>query len=125
MRLTDRAVAAGFRLIALGTVGSTNTEARQRARAGERGPLWLTAAAQTEGRGRMARSWISPAGNLYASLLLSDPSPFDRAPELAFVAALAVRDAVGATVPGLAKRVTLKWPNDVLIGARKFSGILI
>jgi len=80
MQLDPIAAAAGVRLEALGTAGSTNTEARIRGERGERGPLWITALTQTAGRGRMDRAWASPPGNLYASLLLSDPSPFDRAP---------------------------------------------
>lgn len=125
MQLDPIAVEAGVRLVALGTIGSTNKEARIRAQGGETGPLWITAVAQTEGSGRMDRSWVSPAGNLYASLLLSDPSPFERAPELAFVAALALRDAIIAEVPTLAPQLGFKWPNDLLLAGDKCAGILI
>ena len=125
MQLDAIAVAAGVRLLALGTVGSTNQEARIRAQRGERAPLWITAVAQSQGRGRMARSWSSPPGNLYASLLLFDPSPFERAPELAFVTALALRDAIAAQAPALAPKLAFKWPNDVLLGGEKCAGILI
>ena len=76
MQLDPIAVNAGVRLESLGTTGSTNAEARLRAQQGEGGPLWITATAQTQGRGRHGRIWISPPGNLYASLLLRDPSPF-------------------------------------------------
>jgi BirA family transcriptional regulator, biotin operon repressor / biotin---[acetyl-CoA-carboxylase] ligase len=125
MQLDPIAVDAGMRLEALAATGSTNAEARQRARRGETGPLWITAAEQTQGRGRRGRVWISPPGNLYASLLLTDPSPFDRAPELAFVAVLALRDAIVADVPALAPELRFKWPNDLLLFARKCAGILI
>jgi BirA family biotin operon repressor/biotin-[acetyl-CoA-carboxylase] ligase len=125
MQLDPIAVASGARLLALANVGSTNEEARLRARRGERGPLWITAAAQTAGRGRLDRSWVSPEGNLYASLLLSEPSPLERAPELGFVAALALRDAVVALAPALAPRLRFKWPNDLLHGRDKCAGILI
>jgi BirA family biotin operon repressor/biotin-[acetyl-CoA-carboxylase] ligase len=125
MQLDPIALDAGVRLLALGTIGSTNKEARIRAQRGERGPLWITAAAQTAGRGRMDRSWVSPEGNLYASLLLSDPSPFERAPELAFVAAVALRDAIAAEVLALAPQLAFKWPNDLLLGGEKCAGILI
>ena len=57
------------------TLGSTNAEALARARAGERGPLWITAETQTAGRGRRGSQWVSPPGNLYATLLLTEPSP--------------------------------------------------
>jgi BirA family biotin operon repressor/biotin-[acetyl-CoA-carboxylase] ligase len=125
MQLHPTAAAAGARLIALDTIGSTNAEALARAQAGETGPLWVTAKRQTAGRGRRGRVWVSEPGNLYASLLLSDPAPPERFPELSLVAALAVHDAVGGRVPGLAARVVLKWPNDLLIDRNKFAGILV
>jgi BirA family biotin operon repressor/biotin-[acetyl-CoA-carboxylase] ligase len=125
MQLDPSAIAAGVRLAALATIESTNKEALNRARQGERGPLWVTAAAQTAGRGRIDRSWASPAGNLYASLVLCEPASFERAPELTFVAALAVRDAVAAEAPPLAPQLWLKWPNDLLLAGEKCAGILI
>jgi BirA family biotin operon repressor/biotin-[acetyl-CoA-carboxylase] ligase len=125
MQLDPIAAAAGVRLVCLATAGSTNNEARIRARQGERAPLWIVAEAQTEGRGRMNRSWASPPGNLYASLLLREPSPSERAPELAFVTALAVRDAITTEGPELAAQLAFKWPNDVLLAGDKCAGILI
>jgi BirA family biotin operon repressor/biotin-[acetyl-CoA-carboxylase] ligase len=125
MELDPSAVNAGVRLVALETIGSTNSEARSRAQRGDKGPLWITAAAQTEGRGRGGRSWSSPPGNLYASLLLPNPSATERAPELAFVTALALRDAIVAEAPALAPRLALKWPNDLLLAGEKCAGILI
>jgi BirA family biotin operon repressor/biotin-[acetyl-CoA-carboxylase] ligase len=125
MKLDPAAAAAGVRLIERETVGSTNTEALALARAGERGPLWITARHQSAGRGRRGRVWVSEPGNLYASLLLTDPSPADRAAELSFVAALAVHDVIVAIAPEGAVRLALKWPNDVLVDGKKISGILI
>ncbi len=125
MQLDPIAVNAGWRFESLGTTGSTNAEARLRAQQGERGPLWITATTQTQGRGRHGRSWISPPGNLYASLLLTDPSPFEQAPQLAFVAALALRDAVAREANALAPQLKFKWPNDLLLHERKCAGILI
>jgi len=130
MRLDPIAVKAGVRLESLGTTASTNAEARLRAQRGENGPLWITATTQTQGRGRHGRVWISPPGNLYASLLLRDPSAFEDAPQLALVAALALRDAVALEAKTLeantlASRLKLKWPNDLLLDGRKCAGILI
>jgi BirA family transcriptional regulator, biotin operon repressor / biotin---[acetyl-CoA-carboxylase] ligase len=125
MRLDPLAVTEGVRLVALGTIDSTNIEARRRAAAGEPGPSWITAEAQTQGRGRLDRAWSSPPGNLYASLMLRDPSSFERAPELAFVAALALRDAIVGEAPALAPQLKFKWPNDLLLAERKCAGILI
>jgi BirA family biotin operon repressor/biotin-[acetyl-CoA-carboxylase] ligase len=112
-------------IIHLDTVDSTNAEALRRARAGTRGPLWVVAATQTAGRGRRGRAWVSPPGNLHASLLLVDPAPAAVAPQLAFVAGLAVHDACTALAPGLADALRLKWPNDLLCRGVKIAGILI
>jgi len=116
---------AGETPVVLDSVDSTNAEALRRARAGERGPLWIAAAQQTAGRGRRGRSWMSPPGNLHASLLLTDPAPATVAPQLAFVAGLAVHDAAAALAPGLAAGLALKWPNDMLCRGAKIAGILI
>lgn len=116
---------AGVRHDHYETLGSTNAEALARARSGERGPLWISAAQQTGGRGRRGNSWVSPPGNLYASLLLNEPSAADVAPQLSFVAGLAVCDAVVACAPELDRDVALKWPNDVLLGGAKVAGLLI
>ena len=125
MLLDPAAAAAGARLIAHQAVDSTNAEGLRLARAGERGPLWIVARSQTAGRGRRGRRWVSEPGNLYASLVLSDPAPPDQAAELSFVAALALHDAVSGRIPGLAGRMALKWPNDLLIDRHKFAGILV
>jgi BirA family biotin operon repressor/biotin-[acetyl-CoA-carboxylase] ligase len=124
MQLDPIAAAAGVRLEALGTIDSTNTNACQRARAGERAPLWVTARQQTAGRGRRGNVWISEPGNLYASLLLPGV-PQNRAGELAFVAGLGVYDAIAELAPRIAARLSLKWPNDVLLGGQKLAGMLI
>jgi BirA family biotin operon repressor/biotin-[acetyl-CoA-carboxylase] ligase len=121
----DSSAASGARLVSLDTVGSTNAEAFARARAGERGPLWITARRQTAGRGRRGRPWVSEPGNLYASLLLSDPAPPQRAAELSLVAALAVHDALVERAPMLGPRLEVKWPNDILCDGAKLAGILV
>jgi BirA family biotin operon repressor/biotin-[acetyl-CoA-carboxylase] ligase len=112
------------RIAFLDTVDSTNAEALRRA-AGERGPLWIAARQQTAGRGRRGRPWLSAPGNLHATLLLTDPSPPAAAPQLGFVAGLALHDAAAATAPALAASLALKWPNDLLCKGRKIAGILI
>ena len=81
---------AGVRYLRFDTLGSTNAEALTRARAGERGPLWIVTAEQTAGRGRRGAAWVSKPGNLYATLLLTEPSPKAAAPQLSFVTALAL-----------------------------------
>lgn len=77
---------------------------------------------QTEGRGRLGRTWVSPAGvSLLFSVLLEPPVETARLPELTGVAGEAVREAI-AEVTGLAPEI--KLPNDILIGGRKTAGIL-
>jgi BirA family biotin operon repressor/biotin-[acetyl-CoA-carboxylase] ligase len=117
--------AAGYSLSGHDTLPSTNGEALTRARAGETGPLWITSQVQTAGRGRRGNTWVSTRGNLYATLLLRDPSPAENAPEMSFVAALAVHDAIAELAPALRQQLALKWPNDVLCGAKKLAGLLI
>ena len=125
MQLDPRASAAGVRLIAHDAVGSTNAEALTLARHGERGPLWITATRQSSGRGRRGRAWVSEPGNLYASLLLTDPAPPEHRPELSFVAALAIHDALVDIAASLKPRLAIKWPNDLLLSGAKAAGILL
>jgi BirA family transcriptional regulator, biotin operon repressor / biotin---[acetyl-CoA-carboxylase] ligase len=125
MQLHSAAVAVGYRLAAYETLSSTNAEALTQARGGERGSLWIVAREQTAGRGRRGNEWVSWSGNLYATLLLVDPAPAERAPELSFVAALGLHDAILDRAPDLRSRLALKWPNDVLCGGAKLAGILI
>jgi BirA family biotin operon repressor/biotin-[acetyl-CoA-carboxylase] ligase len=125
MELDPTAIAAGVRLLSLDTVDSTNAEALRQARAGLGGPLWVAAKAQTAGRGRRGRPWVSAAGNLYATLLLIDPAPLRHAAQVSFVAALALHDAVAEVAPALGTRLALKWPNDLLCEGAKIAGILI
>ena len=105
---------------------STNDLAAERARAGAPAGLVIAADAQTAGRGRLGRSWHSPAGeNLYFSILLRPTRPPPEIPPLTLLAGAAVARALGSF--GLAPR--LKWPNDVELrdetGARrKVAGIL-
>jgi BirA family transcriptional regulator, biotin operon repressor / biotin---[acetyl-CoA-carboxylase] ligase len=125
MVLDAIAVAAGVRLVAHPLLASTNAEALRLAALGERGPLWIVAERQTAGRGRRGRIWSSPAGNLHTTLLLSDPATAGARPQLSFVAALALVDAVASLVPSLAAQLAIKWPNDLLLSGRKVAGILL
>ncbi|HEY0521750.1 MAG TPA: biotin--[acetyl-CoA-carboxylase] ligase, partial [Stellaceae bacterium] len=113
-----------FRLLSYDRLGSTNDEAKRLARddgAAHGTVVW--ALEQTQGHGRTGRVWASPPGNLYCSTVLRPDCPAARAAEIGFVAALAVGDALTPLLPGSA-RLGYKWPNDVLVGGRKVSGIL-
>lgn len=102
---------------------STNAEARRRAEAGEGGPVWITAAVQTAGRGRRGRVWSTRKGNLAATLLMTTDAPPAEAAQISFIAALAAADLADTCVgPEVAR---LKWPNDVLIHGKKSVGILV
>ena len=96
----------------------------RRARAGDAGDLWIVAEQQTSGRGRQGRAWVSPAGNLAASLLLIDPSEPACAPQLGFVAGVALASAVSSLMAGRAAP-RLKWPNDLVADGAKLSGLLL
>src|SRR5690242_10790158 len=124
MQLDPRASAAGVRLVSHELLTSTNSEALALAGKGEGGPLWITAGRQSAGRGRRGRPWVSEPGNLYATLLLTDPAPPEHWPELSFVAALAIHDAVAEVAPAIRPQLAIKWPNDLLLDSRKFAGIL-
>lgn len=106
------------------TVSSTNALCFERARQGHRGNLWIRAGAQSAGRGRRGREWASPTGNMFASLLLIAPQPADRVGELPLLTAVALADAVDKAA-GTLHLVALKWPNDLLVGGAKLSGILL
>jgi BirA family biotin operon repressor/biotin-[acetyl-CoA-carboxylase] ligase len=102
--------------------GSTNDVAAARAREGAAEGLVVAAGAQTAGRGRLGRTWHSPAGeSLYVSILLRPTRPTVEIPPLTLLAGAAVARALAAL--GFAPR--LKWPNDVqLDGGKKVAGIL-
>lgn len=105
-----------FGLLALDQAGSTNDVARGLAETGDaRDLLVVTARTQTAGRGRRGRTWVSPAGNLHASLLIRQEGPLARAAELGFAAAAALAAALGDLVPAASFRC--KWPNDVMAAA--------
>jgi BirA family transcriptional regulator, biotin operon repressor / biotin---[acetyl-CoA-carboxylase] ligase len=127
MRLDPAAAAAGFRLVEHDTLASTNAKALAcvEQNSASTDPLWIVAREQTAGRGRRGNTWTSPPGNLYATLLLYRPASPQHAPEVSFVAGLAVYDAISECARGLGAKLALKWPNDVLCGEAKLAGILI
>ncbi|MGH7153891.1 MAG: biotin--[acetyl-CoA-carboxylase] ligase [Acetobacteraceae bacterium] len=103
-------------------LGSTNDEARRLAETDAPNGTVVVAREQIAGRGRRGRSWSSPPGNLYLSILLRLDLPAARIAELSFVTALAVADTVDYFI---SNKAVLKWPNDVLVDGAKISGILL
>ncbi|PZQ44072.1 MAG: biotin--[acetyl-CoA-carboxylase] ligase [Micavibrio aeruginosavorus] len=113
-----------WRVQMLGTTPSTQDVVRGLAENGEPEGLAVQALQQSSGRGRHGNVWTSPMGNLYLSLLLRPSCKADKAAQMAFVVALALSDAMDEVMdPTFSKK--LKWPNDILIGGKKISGILL
>ncbi|MDB5505688.1 MAG: biotin--[acetyl-CoA-carboxylase] ligase [Devosia sp.] len=126
-------------MLGFDAIGSTNTEAREAALAGDPGGVWFAALQQTEGRGRRGRAWQSPAGNLAATLLVILECEPALAATLGFVAGVALHRAIAKVAPAThigigvdgadafngRSRVALKWPNDVLVDGAKLAGILL
>ena len=103
-------------------VDSTNTVAMQLGESGEPHGAVVLAEEQTAGRGRAGRSWTSEkSAGIYCSILLRPPIPPAHAPLLTLVAGLAARDAAADDLDALPD---IRWPNDLLVGGRKFCGIL-
>ena len=113
-----------FRLESHKVLESTSSLVKQRADAGEAEGLAIQALRQSAGRGRQGRGWESPAGNLYLSVLLRPEVPLRDAPQWSFVAAVALAETLNGLLPETAK-VSLKWPNDLLLGGAKTAGILV
>jgi len=114
---------SGYHLEVYDELDSTSSEALRRAEQAPLTPLWIWARRQTAGRGRQGRTWSSSDNDLTCSLLLNLAKPPAECAQLTFVASLAVRDTLAGFDP--AGPVTLKWPNDVLLGGAKVAGILL
>lgn len=105
------------------SIDSTNEEARRRVEHGDTLPLWIAAGSQSGGRGRRGRSWLSHAGNLFQTYVTSTDKPAAEIALLGFTTALAISDGILADNPDAP--VQIKWPNDVLWGGAKVSGVLL
>ena len=108
-------------MIHLATVGSTNDWLAGRPDLPD--ASWVRADTQTGGRGRRGRPWVSVPGNLFASVLTRPQAGEGPAQQLSFVAAVALAAALDRWVAPA--RLSLKWPNDVLLDGIKVAGILL
>lgn len=122
--MVERLLAGGYRLLEYATIDSTNAEAERQALGGAPDRTVVFAREQTRGRGRRGRPWSTPSGNLACTILLRPAARAATAAQLGFVAALAVADLIRPWMPA-GVSLALKWPNDVLVGGRKISGILL
>jgi BirA family biotin operon repressor/biotin-[acetyl-CoA-carboxylase] ligase len=108
-------------------VGSTNDLVREAARHGESEGLVIAADEQIAGRGRLGRAWRAPSGCcVLCSVLLRPRFSPQHAFYLTIAAALAIYRSIKSLSPrsSVLSTPTIKWPNDVLLGGRKVSGVL-
>ncbi|MDH4069671.1 MAG: biotin--[acetyl-CoA-carboxylase] ligase [Ignavibacteria bacterium] len=113
----------GKKIYSFETIDSTNTCGRAVAACGAPEGTIVIAEEQTEGKGRQGRSWVAnPGENLMFSVLLRPGLPTDQLNLFPFYAAVAVSQGVERET---SLRVECKWPNDLLLGGRKFAGILL
>ena len=110
----------GKRITYFQELSSTMDEAARQAEAGAEEGTVVVAETQHAGRGRFNRTWVSPLGNLYLSVIFRPTTM--ALPQLNVVAGVAMARAIRKTT-GLSPRI--KWPNDVLVSGKKAAGILV
>lgn len=110
---------ANYKLISVDKIPSTQDYAHELIAAGRAiDGTAVLAAAQSAGRGRMRRRWVSHHGNLYVSFVFLSPV---RDARLSYAIAVAVAE----TIASFGIHPTIKWPNDILVDNKKIAGILI
>jgi len=112
----------GRDLLLLDKCTSTNDILTQQAKNGAQHGHTVISEEQTEGRGRSGRSWVSPRGGIWMSILLRPPPSFGSLEGLPLVGALALARAIKST---LNIEALVKWPNDVVVNGRKLAGVLV
>ncbi|AZN40750.1 biotin--[acetyl-CoA-carboxylase] ligase [Paenibacillus albus] len=106
------------------SIDSTQNIAQRLAEDGAPEGTLVIAEQQTSGRGRMGRKWVSPSGKgIYMSYVLRPAIPLQFAPQLTLLTAVALCRALRSVAAPL--DIGIKWPNDLLIGGKKISGILL
>ncbi len=110
---------AGYKLVSFDKIPSTQNHALNMVASGDAcDHIVIVADAQSAGRGRYQRTWVSHHGNLYASFIYDSD---ERDPRLSYVVAVAVAE----TLISFGIHPKIKWPNDILIDGKKVCGILI
>ncbi|WP_409251159.1 biotin--[acetyl-CoA-carboxylase] ligase [Bacillus sp. SCS-153A] len=128
-RVSEEEIHPGLRTRSIGrvikyieSVPSTQKIAHTLAQEGAEEGTAVIAEEQTEGRGRLLRSWHSPKGTgIWMSIILKPQLPPQKAPQFTLIAAVAVVQAI-EEICGLSPEI--KWPNDILLNGRKVTGIL-
>ncbi|MBT3991364.1 MAG: biotin--[acetyl-CoA-carboxylase] ligase [Rhodospirillaceae bacterium] len=116
---------AGFNLVKLDSIGSTNEELKQRTlkeNAAEGLVVW--ALEQTAGKGRQKRDWVSKPGNMYCSVLFRPDCAMAEAAQIGFLPVIAAGEAL-VSLLGNAAPLRYKWPNDLLLNRKKIGGALL
>ncbi len=103
------------------SVSSTNDVARELAEKGAAEGLVVLAESQSMGKGRLGRTWVSPPGGIWLSIILRPKIQPSNAQLLALTAGVGAAD----TINKLGLPAKLKWPNDVMIRDKKVCGILV
>ncbi len=110
---------ANYKLVSFDKIPSTQDYAHELiAQGGGRDHTAIWALAQSAGRGRFRRPWVSHHGNLYVSFIYDCP---ERDARMAYAVAVAVAE----TIASFGIHPTIKWPNDILVDGKKISGALI
>ncbi len=110
---------ANYKLISFDKIPSTQDYAHELINAGRATDKTVVlAAAQSAGRGRYRRNWVSHHGNLYVSFIFESP---ERDPRLSYAVAVAVAESIAS----FGAHPEIKWPNDILVDGKKIAGILI
>jgi BirA family biotin operon repressor/biotin-[acetyl-CoA-carboxylase] ligase len=104
------------KIVRFNKVESTQDKAKELI--GERRPVAVTALSQEKGRGRQGRNWYSPEGGLYVSLLLFPTARVTSIPLLASLTIIRTLEHYGFS------KLSIHWPNDVLLKNRKVCGIV-
>lgn len=104
---------------------STNDTAISMAEEGAAEGTIVKAERQTHGRGRLGRSWVSPKGNLYCSIIVRPAVKRAQVAQLSLVVGISIYDALIELLPKANKDILLKWPNDVLVKNKKIAGLLL
>ena len=116
---------AGYKVIALDTIGSTNDELKRRALSGfdEEG-LTVWSRVQTAGKGRNKRSWVSEIGNMFISVLFRPYCSISVAAQIGFLPVIAASKTLDCLL-GQPTNFSYKWPNDLLLNGKKIAGTLL
>lgn len=110
------------KFVVFNEISSTNIKAKELAQKGEPEGTIVLSEIQKQGRGRFDRTWESPEGGLYLSIILRPTCKSSKATLLPLLAALSVCKTIKSVCD---LPVAIKWPNDVLIDGKKVCGILL